>query len=81
MTLEIVKPQPTVTVKPAGVKTKWFRDPNHGYWVQLEVKTRKNFILRSQTYQYFQKTPGVMSENSVDAQSLNKYWPLIRYFL
>ncbi|CAG5113721.1 Oidioi.mRNA.OKI2018_I69.chr2.g7811.t1.cds [Oikopleura dioica] len=34
MTLEIVKPQPTVTVKPAGVKTKWFRDPNHGYWVQ-----------------------------------------------
>ena len=43
MTLEIVKPQPTVTAKPPGVKTKWFRDPNHGYWVQLEVKTRKRY--------------------------------------
>jgi len=40
MTLEIVKPQPTVTTRPEGVKTKWFRDPNHGYWVQLEVKTQ-----------------------------------------
>lgn len=40
MTLEIVKPQPTVTVKPPGIKTKWFRDPNHGYWVQMEIKTQ-----------------------------------------
>lgn len=45
MTLEIVKPQPTVTVKPPGIKTKWFRDPNHGYWVQMEVKTRKYLLL------------------------------------
>ena len=45
MTLEIVKPQPTVTTKPPGVTTKWFRDPSHGYWVQLEVKTRKYQML------------------------------------
>lgn len=43
MTLEIVKPLPTVTAKPAGVKTKWFRDPNHGYWVQLAVKTQETW--------------------------------------
>ena len=45
MTLEIVKPKPTVTVKPAGIKTKWFRDPNHGYWVQMQVETGKYLLL------------------------------------
>ena len=42
--LEIVKPQPTVSELPVHIaakkpKTKWFRDPTTYYWVQIQVKT------------------------------------------
>ena len=37
--LQIRKPLPTIKTKPANIKTKWFRDPNSGYWIQLEVPT------------------------------------------
>merc|ERR1719466_288512 len=42
--LEIVKPQPTVKEVPKAIleekpKTKWFRDPKSGYWVQIQKPT------------------------------------------
>ena len=44
--LEIVKPQPTVKEVPKVIldekpKTKWFRDPKTGYWVQVQKPTSK----------------------------------------
>jgi len=47
--LEIVKPQPSVKQLPAAIaeikpQTKWFRDPQNGYWVQIQAPTSKNII-------------------------------------
>ena len=44
--LEIVKPQPSVKQLPAAIaatkpQTKWFRDPQNGYWVQIQAPTSK----------------------------------------
>jgi hypothetical protein len=33
------RPIPTINFVPEGVKTKWFRDPNTGYWIQIEKPT------------------------------------------
>ena len=45
--LEIVKPQPTVSEVPKIIleekpKTKWFRDPKTGYWVQVQKPTSQS---------------------------------------
>jgi len=40
---EVRKPQPSIKEKPAHIKSKWFKDPNTNYWVQLEVKTEETW--------------------------------------
>ena len=52
--LEIVKPQPTVSEVPKIIleekpKTKWFRDPKTGYWVQVQKPTSQ-FLARIGVY-------------------------------
>ena len=37
--MQIRKPLPSISTKPEGVKSKWFRDPNTFYWIQLECPT------------------------------------------
>ena len=37
--MQIRKPLPSISTKPEGIKSKWFRDPNTFYWVQLETPT------------------------------------------
>ena len=43
--MQIHKPLPTIQKKPAHIKTKWFRDPNTGYWIQLETPTGWYFLV------------------------------------